>query len=80
LHHQEMIKTERQTMIYIHQYGHATLGWGETKEKAFQDATSICSDLKWEEIKDHTNMDGEIKDQTNMDGECYWSEMPEDNA
>jgi len=70
LHHQEMIKTERQTMIYIHQYGHATLGWGETKEKAFQDATSICLDLKWEEIKD----------QTNMDGECYWSEMPEDNA
>jgi hypothetical protein len=57
-------------MIYIHQYGHATLGWGETKEKAFQDATSICSDLKWEEIKDYTN----------MDGECYWSEVPEDKA
>jgi len=57
-------------MIYINQLGHTTLGWGETKEKAFHDATSICSDLTWQEIKDNTN----------MDGECYWSEEPEDKA
>jgi len=63
-----MIKTEKQNMIYIHQYAHATLGWGETKEEAFKLAISMFSDLKWEEIKEFTN----------MDGECYWSELPED--
>lgn len=54
-------------MIFIHQHGHGTLGWGETKEKAFQDATSICSGLTWEQIKHDTD----------TDGECYWSTNPE---
>ena len=57
-------------MIYINQKGHTSLGWGETKEKAFQDATSIFSDLIWEEIKDYTK----------IVGECYWSEVPEEEA
>jgi len=57
-------------MIYINQKGHTSLGWGETKEKAFQDATSIFSDLIWEEIKDYAK----------IVGECYWSEVPEEEA
>jgi len=57
-------------MIYINQLGCTSLGWGETKDQAFEHASYFFPDLHW----------GEIKDFTNINGECYWSETPEGEA
>ena len=57
-------------MIYINQFGSTSLGWGETKDQAFQHARHFFPSIAWEDIKDHTN----------LVGEAYWSLTPEEEA